>query len=126
MRTATKFFLFSALFSLSVAGVYWFLSYERAGSVLLASMFLAPLLVASYLFAVAWRLRPPEDQTDADHARAAGVSLGRFHAESLWPFVFALGSAVALLSLVYGRWLALLGLLVTVVAVMGLMRESNG
>lgn len=126
MRTATKMFAFSAFFSLGVGTVYWLLSHERAGAVLLLFMFLAPLFIAGYLLLRARRLWLPEDDAEGRPGGGAGVDIGRFHAASIWPIVTALGAGLAVLGAVYGRWLALAGGTVMAAAVVGFMRESRG
>src|SRR5712691_1852070 len=87
MMTEVKFFAFSGMFSLLVAAVYWFLSYEPAGSTLLLFMFLSPIFVAAYVAYRAGRTRRPEDDPDAEHVGQAGAPVGRFHSGSLWPFL---------------------------------------
>lgn len=126
MRTEPKFLLFAGTFSLAVALVYWFLSYERAGSVLLLFMFLAPAFVGAYLVRRGWRLHRPEDRRDADPSEGSGAAVGRFHEASAWPLVMALGAAVAGVGLVFGTWPLVLGLVVVALAVAGLVRESRG
>jgi hypothetical protein len=126
MRTQVKFFLFSATFSLVVAVVYWAVSHERAGSLFLLFMFLAPLLIGGYLVTRASGVRPAEDDPDADHGREAGAAVGRFAARSIWPFVLALGAAVGLEGFVYGVWLMVLGLVLVMGAASGLAAESRG
>lgn len=126
MRTATKMFAFSAFFSLGVGTVYWLLSHERAGAILLLFMFLAPLFIAGYLLLRARGLPLPEDDAEGRPGDGAGEDVGRFHAASIWPIVTALGAGLAVLGLVYGRWLALAGGTVMAAAVVGFMRESRG
>lgn len=124
MRTGAKFLTLSALFSGVIGVVYWFVSYEPAGSALLASMAVAPLIAAVYVF-VRNRDEPaPEDRDDADPGDGAG-RYASLPSASPWPPLLALGFGLGGGGLIYGRWLLLLGLLVCVVAVIGLMRESE-
>ncbi|MGH2572411.1 MAG: aa3-type cytochrome oxidase subunit IV [Actinomycetota bacterium] len=125
MKTEVKLFAFSGFFSLLVAAVYWLLSYERAGSVLLLFMFLAPLFVGGYLAYRGGRLRRAEDEPDADHSSHAGEPIGHFHSTSLWPFLMGLGVALFLEGFVFGLWLALVGVVLFALAGLGLMRESR-
>jgi hypothetical protein len=126
MKTAVRFFAFWATFSLIVAIVYWFLSYERAGSLFLVFMFLAPLLIGSYLYLRARALGRAEDDPNAEHAAQAGQTVGRFPGGSFWPFMMGIGAVVGLEGFVYGIWLLVLGVIVFVVATVGLMQESRG
>jgi hypothetical protein len=106
--------------------IYWFVSYEPAGTFLLWSFSLMPLIVAGYLSIQGGvRARTLEDDPDASPARAAGQGLGTFPAASVWPLVLVLGSIGVGASLVYGLLLLPVGLGVTALAVLGLMRESQ-
>ncbi|HSL66957.1 MAG TPA: cytochrome c oxidase subunit 4 [Actinomycetota bacterium] len=127
MRTATWMML--ALFAYgAISGtIYWFVTYEPAGTLLLWSFSLMPVIVAAYLVLQgAARERTLEDDPDATPDRAAGQDLGPFPAASTWPVVLVLGSITVGASLVYGLLLLPVGLGVTALAVLGLMRESRG
>jgi hypothetical protein len=107
--------------------VYWFMTYEPAGTLLLWSFSLMPVIVAGYLFIQgAMRARTLEDDPDATPDRAAGQELGTFPAASTWPVVLVLGSITIGASLVYGLILLPVGLGAMALAVLGLMRESRG
>jgi hypothetical protein len=107
--------------------IYWFITYEPAGTLLLWSFSLMPLIVAGYLFIQGGaRERWLEDDPDASPDRAAGQEVGTFPAASVWPLVLVLGSIAVGASLIYGLLLLPVGLGVTALAVLGLMRESRG
>lgn len=122
MRTETKLFALSAGFSLVVAAVYWFLSYEDAGSTLLLFMFFAPAFLAGYLLVRARRVRRPADEPEPANV---AEDVGSFPAGSVWPFVMAIGLMVAMLGLVFGIWLGVAGLIVFTAASIGLAAESG-
>lgn len=127
MRTATWMMLALFAFGAISGTIYWFLTYEPAGTFLLWSFSLMPLVVAGYLVRHgAVRARSLEDDPDATPDRAAGQEVGTFPAASAWPLVLVLGSITVGASLVYGLLLLPLGLAVTALAVLGLMRESRG
>ena len=106
--------------------IYWFVTYEPAGTLLLWSFSLMPLIVAGYLVLHGGlRVRTPADDSEATPDRAAGQELGTFPAASAWPLVLVLGSITVGASLVYGLLLLPVGLAVTALAVLGLMRESQ-
>jgi hypothetical protein len=127
VRTVTRIFALSASFSLVVAATYWFVSGERAGSLLLLSLFFSPLLIAGYLGLQARRAGTslPQDEADAGPGAAAGQVLGRFHAGSAWPVLLAVGSGTLLMGLVFGLWLTVIGVVLSFGAVLGLIRESH-
>jgi len=127
MRVAVRILLGTAAFGLVVGAIYWFISYEAAGTTLLLGLGIAPLILAVY----AARDRRgqaalPEDLPDAPPEQAAGEDVGSFPAESVWPIALAGASVLVLGGIVYGPALLVIGLLGGTVAVMGLMRESRG
>lgn len=125
MKTEGAIFVGIAAFFTVIAAIYWFTSYEEAGSVL--------LLLAAGLGAIPgawlmWRARGMaprlEDQEDADAAAGAGP-VGTFPESSVWPFVFAIGLALAGVGFVFGVWFALPGLPLAVAGVVGAIAEGR-
>jgi hypothetical protein len=126
VKTQIKFFVYWSGFSLIVAAVYWFLSYEVAGSFFLLFMFIAPLMIGAYLAFHGLDGTPPEDDPQAEYKVQAGVTVGRFYAESAWPILMAAGIAIGLEGFVYGKWLLAVGVVLFVGSIIGLMAESRG
>jgi hypothetical protein len=125
VRTATKVFVLSGVFGVGVAIVYWFVSSEPAGTILLASMGIAAWVIAIYTGREASRHpQEPEDRADAEPSEGSGAVIGRFVVETPWPLAFAAGLALVVAGLVFGPFLLLLGVVLSVVAVAALMRES--
>ena len=91
MRTESRFLIGAGAFGAFVGIVYWFLSYEQAGFVMLLFMGLASSFIGGYLLWKMHSVSRAEDDPDADHAASAGVVAGRFSAGSIWPLVMALG-----------------------------------
>jgi hypothetical protein len=126
VKTAVKVMFGLFVFGALAGTVYWFITYEPAGTFLLWSFSLMPLVVAGYLsIHGAMRARPLQDDPDATPDRAAGQEVGTFPAASTWPLVLVLGAIAVGASLVYGLLLLPVGLAVTALAVLGLMRESR-
>ena len=125
MRTESRFLIGAGAFGAFVGIVYWFLSYEQAGFVMLLFMGLASSFIGGYLVWKMHRVSRAEDDPDADHAASAGVVAGRFSAGSIWPLVMALGLVSATQGLVFGVWLSLFGITLFVWATVGLMLESR-
>ncbi|HEY7281798.1 MAG TPA: cytochrome c oxidase subunit 4 [Actinomycetota bacterium] len=125
MKTESRFLIGAGAFGAFVGVVYWFLSYEQAGFVLLLFMGLASSFIGAYLLWKMWRVARAEDDPDADHAASAGVAVGRFSAGSIWPLVMGLGIAFGTQGLVFGLWLSLFGVTLFVWATVGLMLESR-
>ena len=127
MRTTFRLLIGLGLFGLALGTVYWFLTYDVTGSVLLWSFGLMPLIVAAW---IQRRLRAgagssSADEPDAVPAEAAGEAIGSFPAGSAWPLFLALALVVAGAGLVYGAILLPLGIGLVAFAVLGMMRESR-
>lgn len=128
MKVAIRILVGTAAFGLVVGAIYWFISYEAAGTTLLLALGIAPLVLAGYAERDRRHERSelPEDLPDATPADARGEDVGSFPAESVWPIALAGASVLVLGGIVYGPALLVIGLLAGAVAVMGLMRESRG
>jgi len=99
-----------AAFIALLATIYWFMSYERAGSLLLATCAVSIVIFGAYLAGTSRRRAPlPEDRTDAVPEEGAG-EVGVFAAASVWPPVIGLGAALAAYGLAFSGWLALPGM----------------
>lgn len=107
------------------AALYWVLTYEEAGSVLLALSFSALLFVGAYLAVLARRhgLRP-EDVVDPDPDAGTG-EVGYFPSSSIWPFIGGCGAIVLAVGLVFGVWLSLFGGMLVATATLGYAVEAN-
>ena len=125
MTTTERVLLGSALFAAVVAAIYWFVSYESAGTAMLLTMTTGLAIAAVYL-ALARRGTPvPADRPEARPSDARGETVGVFAAHSAWPAVLALGCAVGLTGLLYGWWLAVLGAAGVTLALVGLVRDDR-
>ena len=124
MRSTSRVFVVLAAFFLAVDAVYWFLSYEIAGTVMFGLWCLALLFAALFLDAEAKQQAPPGDDPDLRAESRAGEPIGVFARGSGWPVVLAAGLTVGLAGLVYGVWLFIPGAVVTIAALVGLMRET--
>ena len=136
----TRFFLFLGVFGIVLAAIYWFLTYEVAGAVLLAGFGLGTGLLGIGLL----RARPrrvaiamgrdddggPAEAATSATAQAAGgdaadlpgggtggidtpfeTPLGRLPGETLAPLALGLGIALSITAVVFGPWLLVAGLL---------------
>jgi hypothetical protein len=114
-----------AAFFAVIAGLYWFSSYEDAGSVLLVTTIGLGAIPGAWLIWIS-RRHPPrlEDRDDATIAEGAG-RIGSFPESSVWPLAFAGGASLGALGLVFGIWLALPGLLVMVISMIGAVQEGR-
>lgn len=117
MAEELRLFLRSALYAGAIAVVYWFVSYDVAGTVFLVSVALggAGLVAAFAVFASSDEVRPPQPgpalvrwfgfrDTDPAHAHPLEVDEGRIAHASPWPLVAALASVLGAVGLVFGAW----------------------
>jgi hypothetical protein len=97
----TRFFLFLAVFALVIGAIYWFVSYEPAGSVLLLAFGAATGVMAVVLHRTG---RRDVDRPFLDES-------GRFPSET--PAPLAVGAGIALMSLatIFGPAPLVVGLL---------------
>jgi hypothetical protein len=111
MRTSGIIFIMLTVFFGVVTPIYWLLSNDPTGTTALVLTFGLTAMLAFYLMFVANRLggTPPEDRPDGEIYEGAG-ELGFFAPKSWTPLYVALGSSVLVLGLVFGWWLALIGL----------------
>lgn len=126
MNTTQGILLGSAAFALVVGTIYWFVSYESAGALMLLTMAVGLLLAAAYLALLRRRASLAADQRDVRPSDARDEAVGVFASHSVWPAVLALGCAVGLTGLIYGWWLAVLGAAGVTAALVGLVRDDPG
>lgn len=103
-----------------VSAVYWFLSYEEAGAVLLLLSAGLALIVGGYLW---WATREHgASPTGGGHQEEAEHYLP--HA-SIWPLGVGAGSVVLANGLALGLWAAVPGSMLLAACVVGYARQSR-
>jgi hypothetical protein len=125
MRTASKVLLASAVFSVVIGTVYWFVAYEIAGTIFLAAMAASLLFAAAFAARGATGVSPAEDRPLATPKEAAGEEVGPFPEGSLWPVFLGAGSLLLVAGLIYGIWVLALGVLISAAAILGMTREGR-
>jgi hypothetical protein len=126
MRVEAAVFLGVTAFFAGIGTLYWFTSYEDAGTTMLVAASLLGLIIGGYLLLQARKYPPrPEDRPDASLAEGAGP-VDEFPAPSIWPFVFGLGSVVFATGFIFGIWVILPGAAVLLLGVIGMIRQSRG
>jgi hypothetical protein len=125
VKVSGGFLIFIGVFFGIIGIVYWFTSYEDAGSVMLAGSALLGLLPGGYYLWWANRMRPLDgDVDDATVADGAGV-IDSFPGSSIWPFLLGMGALFATLTFIFGLWLAPIAAALGLSAVVGGVIESR-
>jgi hypothetical protein len=125
VRVEAILLLFLGVFFGVVGLVYWFWSYEDAGTAMLVGTCLLGFLPGSYYFY--WHRRMGhrvEDRNDASIEEGAG-DINSFPSSSIWPFVLGMGAFLTVISLVFGIWLILPGITLIISALVGVTAESR-
>ena len=123
MKVEGRLFAVLGVFLFIVTVAYWILSGDPTGTTVLFLAGGLGVMIAYYLLFTAHRMDPrPEDRTDAEIADGSG-ELGFFSPHSYWPVTVAAGAAVTGLGLIFGTWLALIGIVIVVVTATGLLFE---
>jgi hypothetical protein len=123
-----------------IAISYWFTSYEDGGTMMLVGVTALGFLPGTYYYFWHRRFRGykyffwgrtdrvvgtrPEDRNDATIEEGAGV-ISSFPGSSVWPFILGAGAFTLLLAMVFGSWLALIGLSLILTALVGVTAESR-
>lgn len=118
--------LFSSCFVAAIAAIYWFTSYEWAGTVLLGLGATAYAMLCGYLYLQVRRLRGRPRPEDDPAGRIWGeVEIGYFPAASVWPAAMAVGAVLTALGLVFGYWFIVIAAIVMVGAITGYAVEAQ-
>lgn len=108
-------------FLAAISAVYWFLSYEEAGSVLLLLAAGLALIVGGYLW---WATREHASSPSPAGADEEEAEHYLPHA-SLWPLGVGAGSVVLANGLALGLWAAVPGSMLLAASVVGYARQSR-
>lgn len=119
MSEELRFFFRTALYTGLITVVYWFVAYEWAGTVLLAALFGAALsfvLITTVIVPAtrSGRLTAPGllgfTEGDGESETALEIAEEGFPAASIWPVALALGGLLIGLGAIFGLWLLVPGI----------------
>jgi uncharacterized membrane protein len=103
--------------------VYWYFSKDPTGTTALALAVLLASLIGYYTLFTGRRLpERPEDSPEGEMDEGVG-ELGFFSPHSWWPLFVGLGASLAAIGVAIGWWLFLIGMLSTLMAVIGFVFE---
>jgi hypothetical protein len=119
LRTAWRIFLGMAAFVAVMGAIYWFVSYEDAGTTLLALASGLAALFGGYLFV--------QDRKRRDAAATSAHSDEEHYlpASSVWPFGIGFGVFLAFNGLILGLPWTLPGVVLVATSVGGFVRQSR-
>lgn len=125
MRDEMRVFLGVTMFFVVIGVVYWFTSYEEAGSVMLAASAVMGLVAGVSIWLLS-RHAPArvEDRPDATIADGAGP-VDVFPLQSIWPFAVGLSAAVFASGFAFGVWLVMVGGAAFVLSIFGYVLEAR-
>jgi hypothetical protein len=108
-----------------LAVVYWFTSYEEAGTAMLALASVLSLWCGTYLW-LQQRPRPEQAESGAEPGSAASGAPAIYlpHA-SVWPFAIGLGAATILNGLVLGIWVIVPGAALMALGIGGFVAQTR-
>ena len=125
MKVEWRLFAGAAAFYTLTAAGYWFVSYEDAGTTMLAASVPAFAFIGIWLWFQNRHHGPrPEDRPDASPSDGAG-DVGYYPSSSAWPFVLGAGAVIVANGMVFGPPVAALGVLVMVAGIVGYAREAD-
>jgi hypothetical protein len=123
MKVEAIFIGVVAVFAAVVAPIYWFMSYDWTGTSALVMTALLGALLAFFLAVLAKQIPDrPEDDKLAEMSDGAG-ELGFFPPFSWWPLAVAAAFAIIVLGVAIGWWLAVVGMALGAIALIGYVFE---
>ncbi len=124
MRIEALFLIFLGAFFGIVGIIYWFTSYDDGGGMMLLGTSLLGFVPGSYYFFWHRRMGRRTEDRDASIEEGAGI-INSFPGSSIWPFVLGMGAFTMVLSMVFGVWLAFIGIPLILTALVGVTAESR-
>ncbi|HWG73037.1 MAG TPA: cytochrome c oxidase subunit 4 [Acidimicrobiales bacterium] len=127
MKLEWRVTLGAAFFLLAAFALYWFTSYEDAGSVLLFFGGTAYILLFAFILLQYKRRHGTpraEDRPDANQSDGAG-EVAFFPSNSIWPVSLGIGFVFVAVGLVYGAWYFAIGFILLLGAVIGFNVEAD-
>jgi hypothetical protein len=125
VRVGARLFLAIGAFVVVAAAVYWFTSYEDAGTAMLLAAGVVGLVLGGYLWATTRRLAAPDEVRLDEQVRAAAVDGAYLPHASVWPFALGIGSLFLANGLLLGGWALLPGAIIAVAGLWGCATQSR-
>ena len=130
MAEEVRFFVRIALFTIVIGTIYWFVSYEEAGTILFAGIVGSAV---TFALVIAVRVRAARQGgrglkallgfDDVGDGRPLHLDEDTFPSGSMWPAAASLGGTLIAVGIVYGAWVWVPGLAITLSATWGWLTE---
>ncbi len=101
MKISVRLFLSSMTFAIVIATVYAFTTHDIVGTVFLAMMAVALVVVAIFILVAEKEAHLASDVPSAQPRDSSGEDLGMFTLESYWPIVGAAATTLLVLGVVF-------------------------
>ncbi|MFN2528021.1 MAG: cytochrome c oxidase subunit 4 [Candidatus Baltobacteraceae bacterium] len=125
MKAGRSVFISSAVFSVIIAAVYWMSSHHPGGSILLGFMGAAMVFVAGFMFVVQREANLSSDRKSVDYKETAGMEVGTFTLQTVWPFLGAVALFTLIVGAVWSPFVAGIGFIALLFVLSRLGAESN-
>lgn len=123
MKVEGVLFAIYSLFLVVVSGVYWLLSGDPTGTTCILLSGGLAFITGYYLLFTARRMEVrPEDKPDGEISEGSG-EVGFFPPHSWWPLFMAAAFSIAMLGLVFGMWMVVVGIVAIGITTSGLLFE---
>lgn len=109
MRSFIALFGGSGVFGAIAAIVYWFVSHDYAGTILLGLMAIGLSFAAGYALLAERDAKLAGDSETPQHKETAGEDLGIFTTESAWPILLAFSILWLLIGVVWSPFMMYTG-----------------
>jgi hypothetical protein len=129
-----RFFLRTAIYTVLIAAIYWFVSYEEAGTVLFAFVAASALIFIVMTLMLAPAARPSslaprallgfDDRPEDEPGGPLQLDEDEFPVASAWPLTAALAASLVGLGLIFGAWLWVPGLGLALSVLVGWATEA--
>ncbi len=116
MKLVAKLFIGGAVFYLLVAGVYWIMSHDEAGTTALVLTGGLAAMIGFYLLVTANRL--PDQPDDLDNAEIwdADADYGHFSPHSWAPLMVGISAAITFAGLAFAAWVVAAGAVLVIMS----------
>lgn len=116
MKLTGKLFLGGAAFYLIVAGIYWIMSHDEAGTTALVLTGGLSAMIGFYLIVTAGRMATQPDDNPDGEIGDADPDYGHFSPHSWAPLMVGASAAITFSGLAFAAWIVAAGLVLVIMS----------